>query len=330
VYGWGEKRVRPGAQVDQVVEETLAQAEAMAEQRSDGWQGADHIIVGLPASQMRGWASPVSLKRSDPAREVGERELEAVLGRAVNLSEGKVRARHDREWVLVEALPVALGVDGQGVTDPVGFRGAELTASVFAAAVRRDAIDWWTRLSEQLSFSSLTMTVAPVALASCATGAQGILLDVGGAHTGIVWWRGGRPVATGSVDAGGCLLTEALERQWRLSPDKAETLQRSLAAGQLAQEVIEQLVAVMQPALGLWREAVEGLLAEMHERSGEPLPHRVLVCGGGSSLPGLGGCRKGPLLEPASDLRPVSRAGPPAPYRCPRYREPDGRRAPLR
>lgn len=287
VYGWAERRVRAGADADQAVEEALAEAEAMAEQRSVGWPGADQIIVGLPSSQMRGWASPISQKRSVPAREIDERELEAVLSRAMRLSESKVRARHDREWVLVEAVPVALGVDGQGVTDPVGFRGAELTASVFAAAGRREAIEWWTRLAEQLSFSSLTLTVAPLALASCVSGTHGIILDVGGAHTGVVWWRAGRPVAAGSVDVGGRLVTDALERQWRLSPEKAETLQRSLAAGQLASEVGEQIAAVIQPALGLWREAVEGLLAEMHERSGEPLPHRLQICGGGSSLPAV-------------------------------------------
>lgn len=292
VFGWGEKAMRAGAECRDeelalAFEEALSEAETMARRRSEGWRAADQVVVGLPAWQLRGWASPVVHKRSTPSREVDERELEALLARAFHLSANKVKAPQDREWVLVDAVPAALGVDEQGVTDPVGFRGSVLKASVFAAAARRQTVEAWAQIAEGCGFSDLTVTAAPLALAACPPGAQGIIADVGAAHTNVVWWRAGRPLATGSVDVGGRLLTECLVRQWRLSAEKAETLQVSLSEGQLAADVREQVIEILRPALAIWRHAVEGLLADMHDLSGEPLPHRLLVCGGGSSLPEL-------------------------------------------
>ena len=290
MFGWAERPAPPGspavdAEFSRAFEEALAEAEAMAARRADRWRCADQIVVGLPAWQLRGWSSPVAQKRSLTSREVDERELETILARALHLSVNRLRAPHDREWVVLDAVPAALGVDGEGVTDPVGFRGSELTASVFAAAARRQAVEAWAELAERQGFSALTITAAPIALAACPSGAHGVILDVGGAHTSVVWWRSGRPLAAGSVEVGGRLLTECLVRQWRLSPERAEKLLRSLSAGQLAVEVREQVVEVLQPALGVWRLAVEGLLAEMHDVSSEPLPHRLLICGGASSLP---------------------------------------------
>jgi hypothetical protein len=289
VWGWGERPAGsdPVTMADdsaEAFEEALTTAEAMAEDRAERWRAADQIVVGLPAWQVRGWAAPVIQRRAQASRAIDERELEALLSRALRLSLNKVKAE-DEDWVLLDAVPAALGVDGQGVTDPVGFRGAELIASVFAVAARAQTVEGWRQLAERNGFLSLTITAGALALAACPTGPQGIVLDVGGAHTSAVWWRGGRPMSADSVSTGSGLLTECLVRKWGMSSEKAQTLQRSFAAGHLAADVRAQIAETLEPALGVWFQTVEGMLAEMHERAGEPLPHRMLVCGGGSAVP---------------------------------------------
>jgi hypothetical protein len=271
--------------MEQAFEEALTAAEARAEGRADQMPAADQIVVGLPAWQMRGWAAPVTQRRAQPTRPIEERELEALLARALRLCVNRLTDAGDRGWALLDALPVVLSVDGQGVTDPVGFRGEELTVSVFAAVAPALTIEAWRQRAERSGFASLTLTAGPLALAACPKGPQGIVLDIGGGHTSVVWWRAGRPMATRSVAMGSRLLTECLLRKWGLSFAKAETLQRAFSAGYMAAEVRAQIFEVLEPAIRVWFQSIEGMLAEMQNRADEPLPHRMLVCGGGSAVP---------------------------------------------
>ena len=305
ICGWAEEPLahRAGraageaAGVEQAFEAALTAAEAMAEQKADRVRPADQIVVGLPAWQTRGWAASVTQRRAHPTREIEERELEALLARGLRLAVNRLTDSGDRAWTLLDAVPVALGVDGQGVTDPVGFRGREMTASVFAAVAPAATIAAWRERSEKSAFGSLTLTAGPLALAACPNGPQGLVLDIGGAHTAALWWRAGRPLATSSVDVGSRLLTECLSRKWGLSSEKAETLQRAFAAGHLAAEVRGQIVEAMEPALAVWFQSVEGMLAEMQAGADQPLPHRLLICGGGSSVPAMAETARGLVLS---------------------------------
>ena len=205
LWGWDEARSQIDAGVHRllrVCEGMLGRAEEMALARVPRWPLTDQMLVGLPASELRAGAWSVTQRRSLPESPVKEDELRALLGRALRLavnqlrsaapsvgisqqSKGRSRRRHGSDWLLVDATIVALQVDGKTVSDPVGFRAQEVTASVFAALARSETIDLWRQVAQGLEFSLLTVTAAPMALVSSLSESRGILVDVGGATTSL-------------------------------------------------------------------------------------------------------------------------------------------------
>jgi hypothetical protein len=287
VWGWAEGPGPEAQELAAACRAALAQAEEMARDLIERWILSDQILIGLPASQLRGRAWSVTQRRSLPDHPVEEPELEALLGRALRLAVNQLRSvgADDAGWLLVDAMPVALTVDGRGVTDPVGFRGQEIGALVFAALARAEVIESWREVARELEFSALTLMAAPVALAAGLSAMQGMLVDVGGAATDLTWCRAGRPVALESLPKGGAVLTGSLARQWNLSPERAERLKRAYSGGRLADEGKVQVQAVLAPVLCTWTEEIETALALLNRE--EPLPQQIYLLGGGGALPGM-------------------------------------------
>jgi hypothetical protein len=242
----------------------------------------DQFLAGLPGSQLRGQAWSVAQKRARPHRPVEERELEALLERALRLAVNRLRG-DDAGWLLVDAAPVSLTIDGRRVTDPVGFRGQEVGATVFAALARAEVVESWGLVARELDFSALTLTATPLALAAGLSKVQGMLVDVGGATTDLTWCRAGRPVVLDSLPTGGEALTRSLGMKWRLTSDRAERLKRAYASGQLMDEAHDQVRDVMSPILQGWLGEAEAAMVRMNRE--EPLPQRLYLLGGGSVVP---------------------------------------------
>ena len=299
VWGWAEQSGWADGDLDvqdlfSICSKVQAEAEEMARDRAERWFLPDQMIVGLPASQLVGRAWPVSQIRSHPERPLEEREVEALLSRALRLTVNRLLSivqpegpydMDDPDWLLIDAAPVALAVDGRGVTDLIGFRGRELHAMVFAALGRIEAITAWQWVAERLEFSALTLTAAPMALAAAQSGSQGILVDVGGRATDLIWWRNGRPVAIDSLPLGGGALTSLLARKWNLSDTRAGRLKHAYAAGKLEEEAGAQVLEVMSPVLRDWLDGTELALDRLSEGWDDPLPQRMDLLGGGGALP---------------------------------------------
>jgi len=282
--GWGQAGPEPSTWIA-ACRQALNRAEEMAQERAGHWLLPDQMVVGLPASQIKGCAWSVYQRRARPGRPVEEQELTALLGRALRLAVNRLTDPADPDWRLVDAAIVTLTVDRRVVTDPVGFRGEEIGAVVFAALAPAETIRAWGMVGRELEFSALTLTAAPLALAAAFSEPEGVLLDVGGATTDLTWWRAGRPLALSSLPIGGAAVTAALGREWRLTPDRAERLKRAYAGRHLADEACSQVLDVISPVLRAWLEGVEAGLAHLAQDRDGSLPHRLYLLGGGSALP---------------------------------------------
>lgn len=290
VWGWSERPAWGKAEPDPAAwvatcRDSLSQAEEMAQERAGRRLLPDQMLVGLPASQLRGGAWSVAQRRARPERPVGEEELRALLGRALRLAVNRLSDPADPDRLLVDAAIVALTVDRRVVTDPVGFRGEEIGATVFAALAPAGTIRAWGVVARELEFSALILTAAPLALTAGLSEPQGVLLDVGGATTDLTWWRSERPVALASLPMGGEAITDALIQKWRLAPNQAERLKWAYAARRLADDAHAQVREVISPVLRAWLEGVEANLAQFARSQDELLPHRFYLLGGGSILP---------------------------------------------
>lgn len=287
VWGWSEVPAESAARPDRLAaacEEALVQAERMAQERAGHWLMADQMIVGLPSAVLRGRAWPVTQQRSRPERPVEESELAGLLARALRLAGHHLADGPD--WRLVDSAIVAMSMDGHGVSDPVGFKGREMSASVFAALAPADQIDAWCVAARQLELSTLTLTAAPLVLAAGTTAPHSVLIDVGGETTDLALCRAGCPLALESLPAGGTELTRALVQKWGLAPGRAEQVKKLYTGGGLPADAGTQIREVIMPALRDWLAAIENALIRLSPD--EPLPQRLVLLGGGSALPEIG------------------------------------------
>jgi hypothetical protein len=149
-----------------------------------------------------------------------------------------------------------------------------------------ETIKAWGAVADEMEFSSLTLTAIPLALAAGLPVGHGILIDVGGAVTDVIWCGAGRPVVMESLPIGGNELTDVLARKWGLTTERAERLKRAYSAGQLSAEAEPQIQATLWPALTRWLEDTETALARLSHD--EPLPQSLYLLGGGSALPEMG------------------------------------------
>lgn len=290
ILGWADGPGWTGSTADvaalvSTCDEALVAAEKMARSSGDRWLLPDQLVVGLPVSQLRGRSWAVVQQRAQPSRPVDGKELRALLERTLRLAVNRLLSDEhgSGDWLLLDAVPVALTVDGRGVTDLVGFRGQEIGAAIFAAMTRVETIESWRAVAEELDFTSLTLTATPLALADSLPVAQGILVDIGGAVTDLIWCGAGCPVVMESVAVGGHALTGALARKWGLTGGRAEQLKRAYSSGKLGADADSQIQAVLWSTLVKWLDDVETALARLSHD--EPLPQHLYVLGGGSALP---------------------------------------------
>ncbi len=298
VWGWAETPAVTGSDLDVpslafAVDGALSQAEGMAQDRAGQWLMADQMVVGLPASRLQGWAPPVTQRRSQPERPVDERELAGLLSRAVRLAVGRISEPQGRSgrgdncsgWRLVDSAVVALTVDGHGVTDPVGFKGRDFGATVFTALAETETIDAWCEVARRLEFSALTLAAAPLAVAAGVTEPRVVLIDVGGRTTDLTCCQAGRPVAIDSLSSGGTTLARTLIQKWGVTPDRAEQVKHAYCVGRLAGESAAQVKLLLAPAVQAWLAEAETALVRLNQD--EPLPHRLVLLGGGSLVPDI-------------------------------------------
>lgn len=290
VWGWAEARGfgtahPPAADLAEACGKALALAEEMAQDLTGRWIVPDRLFVGLPTAEIVGRAWPMGQKRSRPDRPVEERELEALLARGLRLAINRLQSLAGGEdpWLLVDAAPVALTVDGRGVTDPVGFACREMGTTIFAALAPAGVIGNWRLVAETLEFTELTLVAAPLALAAAPPASRGLLVDVGGVDTGLIHFRTGRPAAVASLPTGGADITRSLLRKWRITIDAAERLKHSYLGTSLDPQARAEIQEALLPAVAAWLQEIEKALARLNED--EALPCDIYLTGGGSLLP---------------------------------------------
>jgi hypothetical protein len=289
VWGWAEEvteqATSPGELaeiVGRLVERAARETEARARRVPDRRQ----VVVGLQTSQTHGSAWSVEQHRSRPDEPVAEQELSGLLARGLRLAASRLPATaqtSDEGWLLADAAIVELTVDEQGVTDPVGFAGQKLGATLYVAVARHATVDLWEKVATELEFGTLTLVVRPLALAAIMTDRDGVLLSVGATETTIIHHRAGRPRAVACVPLGGLAVLQAMQREWDLSFSEAEALAAAHAEGRVRDEDRHLVPLVINPPLLRWVDESAQALAQI--AGGDPLPAQFTALGGVTALP---------------------------------------------
>jgi|GEM_PF-6355342 len=284
-------------------DEALRDAEDATEHICETKVVPDLAFFAVPTAWTRGAMGVGGIERTALEMPISREECVEPLTRAGRRAMRNLgRLITDGAWQLLDATLVAFSVNGNPVTEPVGFRGRELQTAVFVVAARRDQLTTLPQIADALQLAPPQPVAEPLALAATLP-ESGLLIQVGAVTTQAILVRKGAPLAVGHIACGGRRWSHALIDAFHLAPDRADALLRAWSSDKLSPNARQTVEQICQP---LWEEWFRALIAEIRSWEIERLewPPTIYLCGGAGAIPNL---RRQIIQAPWLELLPFER-----------------------
>lgn len=270
-------------------DEALSQAERQA------GVSVRTAVIGIAGELVKGTTTTVRVTRKQPDKALDLGEVEKIIKLVQERAEAKAKRQlawelggKEVEVRLVNSALVGIEIDGYKVTSPIGFQGKDVVVQLYTAFAPMIHIGALERTAQQLDLDLLAVAAEPFAVSRSVIGndanasMSAVLMDVGGGTTDIAVINDGGVQGTKMFGIGGRAFTRSIEREMNVSFVQAEQLKLSLSehAGGPKLPAIE---GALTKTLDVWVNGVELALSEFNDKL-DHLPHRLFLCGGGSSL----------------------------------------------
>jgi cell division protein FtsA len=270
-------------------DKAIAQAEKMA------GVSVEKAVIGIAGELVKGTTLTVNFTRTDPSKPLDMPEIEHIIGLVQARALEKAKAQlawelggKDVEIRLVNSALVSITIDSHAVSSPLGFQGRDIVIQLYTAFSPLIHIGALERTALELELELLAVAAEPFAVARSVIGndpnanLNAILMDVGGGTTDIAVLNEGGVEGTKIFGIGGRAFTKSIERDMATDFDQAEILKLAVDSSKIPQHKNQQVKESLQKTLDVWISGVELALGEYTKL--DHLPHRLLLCGGGSSL----------------------------------------------
>jgi cell division protein FtsA len=283
------------ADIGRVVE-NCDKALALAEQQAG--VSARTAVIGIAGELVQGTTTTVRVSRKDPNKALDLAEVERIIKLVQERAQAK--AKQQLTWELggkevdvrlVNSALVGIEIDGYKVTSPVGFQGRDVVVQLYTAFAPLIHIGALERTAQQLDLDLLAVAAEPFAVARSVIGndsnasMSAILMDIGGGTTDIAVINEGGVQGTKMFGIGGRAYTRSIERELGIEFTQAEDIKVNLNSHSISQAQQVAAEGALAKTLDVWMSGVDVALGEFNKL--DHLPHRVLLCGGGSSLDSL-------------------------------------------
>ena len=268
---------------------------ALAQAEEQAGVSVRTAVIGIAGELVKGTTTTVRVSRKTPDKALDLAEVERIIKLVQQRAE--VKAKQQLAWELggkevevrlVNSALVGIEIDGYKVTSPIGFQGKEVVVQLYTAFAPMIHIGALERTAQQLDLDLLAVAAEPFAVARAVIGddtsasMNAVLMDVGGGTTDIAVITDGGVQGTKMFGIGGRAYTRAVERDLNVEFSQAEQLKVGLSADKVPQSKVAAVEGALKKTLDVWMSGVELALAEFEKL--DNLPHRLLLCGGGSSL----------------------------------------------
>lgn len=268
---------------------------ALAEAEEQAGVSVRTAVIGIAGELVKGTTTRVRVARKTPDKALDMPEMERIIKLVQKRAEDKAKQQlawelggKEVEVRLVNSALVSIEIDGYKVTSPIGFQGRDIVVQLYTAFAPLIHIGALERTSQQLDLDLMAVAAEPFAVARSVIGddasasMNAILMDVGGGTTDIAVITDGGVQGTKMFGIGGRAFTRAIERELGVEFSTAEALKVGLSQNKVPQNKVPVLEGILNKTLDVWINGVELALAEFTKL--DNLPHRILLCGGGSSL----------------------------------------------
>ena len=252
-------------------------------------------IIGIAGEFVKGTTSSFSFKREEPREKIEMAELKNIIQKIQWKAFNKIRQDlaeesgiSEIEAKLINAAIVDVKIDGYQVTNPLGFQGKEISLSIFNAYAPLIHLGAINSISKKLGLDLLFVAAEPYALAKSVEiehRGDAIFIDIGGGTTDIAVLRQGQLEGIKSLALGGRAFTKRLAENLGVGFDEAEQIKLKYSKGEISSLVKRKITDIFKQDIRIWLSGINLALAEFSQLS--PLPSKILLCGGGSCLPGI-------------------------------------------
>ncbi len=272
-----------------ICEEALVQVEEKAGER------AELTVVGVAGELIKGSTTTVNYNRKDPNKPITDNEMQEII-KKVQQKSGEVAKKtvaletgnDNVEVRLINSAIVSLNIDGYKISNPIGFKGSEVTIqfyTAFAPLIHVAAIE---KVCAELNLDLLTVAVEPFAVCRACLGDDldsnfsGIVMDIGGGTTDIAVVEDGGVEGTKMFSIGGRSFTHQIAESLGVDFETAERYKLDYDTTKLDDNIKAKVESAISRNLSVWMTGIEVALEDF-ENVGS-LPRNVLLCGGGASL----------------------------------------------
>ncbi len=253
-------------------------------------------IVGIAGELVKGTTTTVHYERSNPDSRIDFPELKSIIQKVQVKAYERIQEQiswetgQDIDVKLINAAIVDVRIDGYQVTNPIGFQGKDVSVSIFNAYAPMIHLGALQKIADELHIDLLSIAAEPYAVARSvdyddALDFNAIFIDIGGGTTDIAVVRNGGLEGTKMFAFGGRAFTKKLAQELRINFEEAEELKINYAEGKLGADVSSKIEQILQSDCSVWLSGVELSLSEF--ANSDVLPSKILLCGGGSGLPGI-------------------------------------------
>ena len=252
-------------------------------------------IIGIAGELVKGTTTTIRVARQQSTKPLDIAEMEKII----NLVQGRaeIKAKELLKWELggkepdvrlVNSALVSIEIDGYPVTNPIGFQGKDVIIQLYTAFAPLIHIGALEKTAQELDLDLLAVAAEPFAVARAVIGnnpnqsLSAILMDVGGGTTDIAVINEGGVQGTKMFGIGGRAYTHAVERDLGVDFEEAEKFKVGLSSNQIPTSKRPAVEKALGKTAEVWIGGIELALGEFDKL--DHLPHRMFLCGGGSSL----------------------------------------------
>ncbi len=266
-------------------------------EQSAGGIIAPATVIGIAGELVKGSSITMTKQRQQPTKPITPEELESVISGAqqklLKMARERIAAEtgyQNIEVRLTNAAVISVRIDGQVVSNPIGFRGRHFTLTLFSAFAPLMQLGALETVAQGLDLTLMTIVAEPYALARClstnaSTDSGAIFIDIGGGTTDIALVRQGGIEETRMFALGGRTFTRRLAASKGLSVKEAEKLKLSYSSGGIKGSQRDEIQSIFASEVQTWMDSVELLIDELAK--GDLLPPAIYTVGGGCALPDL-------------------------------------------
>ena len=256
---------------------------------------AREAIIGIAGELVKGTTTTVRVARKSITKPLDIVEMEKIINLVQQRAE--VKAKQQLAWELggkevevrlVNSALVSIEIDGYPVTNPIGFQGKDVEVQLYTAFAPLIHIGALERTAQELDLDLIAVAAEPFAVSRAVIGnnpnqtLSAILMDVGGGTTDIAVIHEGGVQGTKMFGIGGRAYTHAVERDLNVDFKRAEELKIGLSTNKVEVAQRPAIEAALSKTAEVWIGGIELALSEFSKL--DHLPHRMFLCGGGSSL----------------------------------------------